>query len=323
MTRAARVSVLFLYGAYAAYGACAGCSKCDERPPSGASTASATTSTTAPTAPTTSASNAATTIGTAAPTSSLVESYPKLPCRALGVAGAITPPLATFVPREGWLTLAPGAKMTAKDPRTTRETSFAGPARVRACVGDEEESWLAPAASGDATFTSSSGAGEKPGAEEWVVTPFGVVRYASASVRVTLGRGGGDVRVNGGVAHVWEPEADAGPGGWRRIDGGGSFGFAPAKTPAQPLASAKSAMSRCETLAEAAHVLARAIAAPDASLADLAPRHVLARRAARAACAVARLRAETLPDDAPAASARSGLLHSAEVADATWRTVGE
>ena len=46
------------------------------------------------------------------------------------------------IPSEAWLSLSPDARLVAKDPRTTRETTFLGPARVRACVDHREESWV-------------------------------------------------------------------------------------------------------------------------------------------------------------------------------------
>ena len=104
----------------------------------------------------------------------------RIPCRAIAVdgpvrvegadAGALA--LQSEIPDQTWLSLGPDARLVAKDPRTTRETAFVGPARVRSCVAHREESWLAAG-----RFESAIGAGETPGAEEWVVTPLGVVRY--------------------------------------------------------------------------------------------------------------------------------------------------
>src|SRR5579872_5131856 len=123
-----------------------------------------------------------------------VRRAPPPPCRAVEVAGdvrpadpgadAAGPELATQqeLPEHGWLVLAPGARLVAKDPRTTREASVSGPAHARLCVDHREEAWI-----GDGTFESATGSGETPGAEQWVVTPDAVVRYAAARLRVEVG----------------------------------------------------------------------------------------------------------------------------------------
>ena len=49
------------------------------------------------------------------------------------------------------------------------------------------------------------GAGESPGAEEWVVTPFGVVRYGAAKLSVDVGAKDADVAVATGIAFLWTP----------------------------------------------------------------------------------------------------------------------
>jgi hypothetical protein len=230
------------------------------------------------------------------------------------------------VPTARWLTLGPGAKVTAKDPRTTRETAFEGPGKVMPCVAHEEESWVARGA-----FRSAPGAGEAPGAEEWVVTPFGVVRYAAADLQATVTSDGLTVALSRGAAFLWADETvtsvmgggrDAGQGGdddgWRRLDTAEVRVVARSKGRGpSDLDAAKAALARCTTVSNEARALGEKIQAPEAPLAELAPRHVIARRAARAVCAVARLRAEALSVPAE----RDELTRRAQEADGIWRTL--
>ena len=281
-------------------------------------------------------------------TSSLPAHIP-LSCRIATVTGTVTaaplwqadgatkgtadagPLTAGEVPSEGWLDLAASAHMVARDPVSTRETSFLGPARVRACVEhdgtsqpgrgphEDEESWVLRG-----IFESAPGSGERPGGEEWVVTPMGVVRYDAAGLRVTASAGLTEARVDTGSAFVW-PAADAAvkldagvEEGWLRVNNGATTTLRPAKAQS-PAAAASKAASSCKAAADRAKDLAEEIAAPDASLGDLAPRHINARKVARAACAVALLRAQVLPGG----PSRDDAMQIARAADAEWRSQTE
>lgn len=235
----------------------------------------------------------------------------RLACRAIAVdgdvhaepgdgdAGATPVLLQGLVPTEGWVALAKGARLVAKDPRTTRETTFRGPGRARACVDFGEESWLAAG-----TFESSPGAGEGPGQEEWVVTPFGVVRYAAAKLAVDVKPAQADVAMESGVAFAWKPGVTADAGaleeGWARLAAGRSA--LPGARGEDGVAGARMALGRCTTLATSAHALAAQVMAPDGGAgAGTITSQVTTRRLARAACAVASLRVRALPpaDAAP------------------------
>ena len=237
---------------------------------------------------------------------------PKLACRAIAAEGDVhieaalasadagaAPVTAVLleglVPTEGWLAVATGGRLVAKDPRTTRETTFRGPARVRACVGNNEESWLAAGA-----FESSPGAGETPGAEEWVVTPLGVVRYSAAKLSVEVSKGGVKLVVNGGEAFLWRADDAKARGadsraetddGWLRADGGA---VDLTGTGSSTLAGARGAVARCEVLGKAAHDLSAVLLAGGADAATVTTQ-VSTRRQAKAACAVAALRLAALP----------------------------
>jgi hypothetical protein len=236
------------------------------------------------------------------------------------------------LPTESWLRLAASARLVAKDPRTTRETTFLGPALVRPCVARREESWVSVGA-----FESVVGAGESPGSEEWLVTPLAVLRYAAAKLHVVVGPKGTAVTSAGGLAFAWLADdaraqwgGDAGAG-----DGGGSAGRA-GKTdgwervaegsvtiepvaPVAPLAGARTAVEQCAALADRSHELATVLMAPSVGLPDAstAAEEVVAHRVARAACAVASLRVGTLPE-APPKDALAAKLNDAL---AVWATL--
>jgi len=244
-------------------------------------------------------------------------------CRAVGATGDIrvlseddagpgqTLTTDAEIPTDVWLSLGRGARLVAKDPRTTRETIFAGPAHVRPCVGHREDSWISAG-----VFESTPGAGETPGSEEWVVTPLAVVRYASAKVRVTVRPDATIVTVPGGVAFVRlqddarlsgplnTPLADAGPPPksqepWQRVS--------ETTLEIRPLGrrsameAARSAVDECATLAQRAQALAQLILPHEIgdggnpNLKDTIVAQVTTRRLARAACAVAKLRTRALP----------------------------
>jgi hypothetical protein len=239
---------------------------------------------------------------------------PRLACRAIAVdgdvrvqaaatngagdAGATAVLLQGLVPTEAWIDVAKGGRLVAKDPRTARETTFRGPARARACVGYTEESWLA-----SGVFESSVGAGESPGAEEWVVTPFGVVRYGAAKIGVDVKPRQADVALETGTAFAWAPlaavatagDAGATEEGWTRLNAGRST--LTAARGEGTTDGAKLAVDRCTTLATSAHGLAEQVLSPNGGAdAGTIAAQVATRRLARAACAVASLRVWTLPE---------------------------
>jgi hypothetical protein len=271
--------------------------------------------------------------GTSAPPSApqswgdALKSAMGLPCRGIAVDGhvalesdadaAAPVPLALRgeLPSDVWLSLAPDSRVVAKDPRTTRETAFNGPARVQVCVAHREESWLA-----SGVFESAMGAGESPGAEEWVVTPLGVVRYVAAQVRVEARDRDATVTLANGAAFLWLPgdvrqapprkPEDGGVAaatttvdddGWLRMTGG-ALGIA--RTAARaPLDAANAATTQCLALDKQTNDLAvQLLAGAVTQDAAVAKDQVRTRLGARAACSVAALRAEALPVSAARAA---------------------
>jgi hypothetical protein len=180
------------------------------------------------------------------------------------------------------------------------------------------------------------------------MTPLAVIRYASARMEIRTSSDRVQISVGIGTAFIWteqkerekradgaspaspgggphptaafDPRAnDAGvEGGWVRVDKGATVTLTPSSS-ASPEAAAQSAVDRCTAFAAVARAIAREFGSPDAALGDLAVRHVTARRVARAACGIARVRAESLaPSDKS-----SPLASSALAADATWRGLGQ
>lgn len=251
---------------------------------------------------------------------------PPLPCRAIALEGrvSIEPSgdadggvkpaelaLQGDVP-PGWLVLSEGTRLVVKDPRTARETTFHGPARVRACVGGSEEVWVTQGA-----FESAPGAGEVPGAEEWVVTPQAIVRYAAAKVRVDVRPASTTATMVAGVAFLWPPQRGPMSEGWQRL-GSGEARVGPAVGPS---GGASAPLQRCVSLARRAQELAAGLlaavgGAPDAGT---VAEQVTTRRLARAACAVAKLRFEDTRGSAGGGSA-DWAAPLAE-AEAAWRTL--
>jgi hypothetical protein len=287
------------------------------------------------------ASGAAAAVSTLPPPPASAHPHPqRLACRAIAVdaavhldtladAGLVPLLVEGLVPTEGWLTLGKGAKFVAKDPRTTRETTFrGGPGRVRACVGYAEESWIAAGG-----FDSTIGSGESPGQEEWVVTPLAVVRYAAAKLSVDVhaspARGATadeGVAVTEGVAFLWagddvrfrglEGGATAkGDDGWIRVENA-SLSLSPTAGPPDTLDAAHSAIDKCGSLAKIAHGLTSTLMAGSADAAVIT-QQVTTRRLARAACDVAGLRIAALPPS----DATLGLGRSLAEANVAWTTI--
>lgn len=230
---------------------------------------------------------------------------PQTVCRAISATGQIhreddAGVAANDVLGEGWLELGPGSKLAVKNGTTSREMLLDGPGAVRACIGGEEEMWI-----NGGVFTSVIGAGESPGAEVWVVTPHGVVRYGSGArvtLNVTVPRV--DTKVEGGSAWMWPIDASA----WTEIPAGKAASMSTRKAPSQIVGD-------CEQAAKAAHDLGVAIVTKDASLGEAAPQHVGLRQKAHAICAVAELVSARSLDPVE----RGRLSPRAHTANAQWR----
>ncbi len=223
---------------------------------------------------------------------------PPPPCRVIAVAGAASQPLdggvaqalSVGVPVPSWLELTDAARVTVKEPSSGRELLFVGPASAVPCVA-ESQAWLARG-----TLSGTRGSGEKPGAEQWVVTPSAVVRYGGAFVDVTVAPDGTHVVLKGGSATAIADGDDT----WRPLDPKVRF-FAPlapshAATPA-PRADAAPPNDRCARTSADASALEAQLLSPgetrDPGFGELAKRTTEARILAQATCAMSALRAAT------------------------------
>ncbi|HEX4514501.1 MAG TPA: hypothetical protein VGH87_10725 [Polyangiaceae bacterium] len=237
--------------------------------------------------------------------STIVPKGPRTVCRAISATGHLTHEddaglAANDLVGESWVELAPGSKLAVKNGTTTREMLFDGPGAIRACVNGEEEMWV-----NGGVFTSVIGAGETPGAEVWVVTPHGVVRYGSgARVTMNVMVMRVDVKVEGGSAWMWPIDTNA----WTEIGAGKTATLSTRKAPSQIVAD-------CEQAAKAAHDLGVAIVTNDASLAEAAPQHVVLRQKAHAICAIAELVSNRSLDPVE----RGRLTPRAHTANSRWR----
>jgi hypothetical protein len=250
-----------------------------------------------------------------------VTEYPSSPA-----PGAAVTAREVLPPGNGWLLLGNGTRLVVKDPRTSRESTFFGSGRVQPCVDHREESWLAAG-----RFESSEGGGETPGAEEWIVTPLCVLRYVAARLNVDVGPNGTTAAIASGTGFLWTTDdarvesspptagsVDTSEEPWQRWTVG-HLRIVPASS-RSPLASARAAADWCSVKAAGARALGRALLdriGESAKPGEGAAEQVRARRIARASCAIARLRLQTLPSSDDVKS----LTEMIAAADAAWSEV--
>jgi len=152
------------------------------------------------------------------------------------------------------------------------------------------------------------------------VTPLAVLRYASAKLRVAVGPKGTSITPSAGVTFAWLADdaharsgGDAGAVAATAADGWERVGEAPlileAAAAVPEAQAARASVDRCAALADHSHELATLLMAPTVGLPDAsaAAEQVIARRQARAACAVAALRVGALAE-APAKDALAAKL---------------
>jgi hypothetical protein len=200
-----------------------------------------------------------------------------------------------------WVDLPEKSVTTVRVLETGRETRFEGAGRARPCADD-----YAILIAGAASIAPGA---EGPGSESWIATPCGVMRLAGAH-KVTVDRNTCRVSAGMGIAFVY-PAHDAkmtsdaaaiamAPDGWARLDAGKGIEL---KVP--PVAGRlASAMERCtHVVADATDIASRL--ADGGSTGALAAQSVLARRAARASCAIASAIAGAAGDPAAELAAAS------------------
>jgi hypothetical protein len=208
-------------------------------------------------------------------------------CRALVVSGSVKSGSSQILPQArmdtaGFVDVGAASRIVVKHTKSGRELTLEGPARAEICRGGEEQVLLA-----SGHFKSTTGVGARPGAEVWVATPAGLIRYGDAELQVKAD--GKRVALSVASGDAWVEPAR------------GSTLKGPAHVVAKSAASlsrgaastSASLVSHCEESAEAAASAARNVlrgpggGADAGSLGERAAAQVHARRAARAACASA------------------------------------
>jgi hypothetical protein len=199
-------------------------------------------------------------------------------CRVMSVSGAAERAGAPLragdtLDRQLPVELGPAATLHLVHTASARQWTLAGPARLFACERGAEEIVLARG-----TLRTESGSGVRPGAEVWVGTPFGSVRYSDARAELRVTPEALSVRVSSGS--VWFSALGGEAAAERELQGGTTT------FPARPhrLAS-DAATARCERAARTAEALATTLLSPSREpLGARAREHVRARQRAHATC---------------------------------------
>jgi hypothetical protein len=240
-----------------------------------------------------------------------------------------------LVPESGLIELGSDSELTVHATVSTREITLVGPATAEACPGGDEAMRLAYG-----RVTAFPGSGVRPGAEVWIATPLGVVRFSDAKIdigvpdtdaarlEIAVITGQATFMPALGIAAA-APGAVAPPEGDKNglpagaLEAGEAIPLLPGSTLAVrrregPVSRwASGLVAACVRQAAAARQAAELVAAPrDAGrglLADLAFAHVKARQHARAACEMAWAAGGLAPG--LDAARRADL----ESADATWK----
>jgi hypothetical protein len=125
-----------------------------------------------------------------------------------------------LVPESSLLELGADTELTVHSTVSTREITLIGPALAEVCPGGDEAVRLARG-----KVTAVPGAGVRPGAEVWIATPLGVVRFNDARMDIAVPDPGADrlevavisgqasvVPAAGAVADALEGRTDASSG---------------------------------------------------------------------------------------------------------------
>jgi hypothetical protein len=236
-----------------------------------------------------------------------------------------------LLPEGAIIDLGTGGVLTVQATVSTREMTLVGPAIAEACPGGDEAIRLSRGKA-----TSFPGAGVRPGAEVWVATPLGVVRFNEAKIEIeVLGAEAEHLKVvvvtgqatfvpaagvtmDPATAPIVEAGANAAPLAPLALTPGTTMEASRPK--ATPARWTRDLIAACTRRAGAAREAGQKVAAGSrtnrASLADLAAAHVQARQLARAACESARA-AGALPLGPLDGALRADLVRAEEA----WKAV--
>jgi hypothetical protein len=206
-----------------------------------------------------------------------------------------------------WLELDKGSEVVVRHGVSARELSLFGPGRAWPCRFGQEQVLLA-----EGKLESSPGTGVRPGAEVWVATPFGSLRYADAKLQLTSSRDGLQLVVRSGQAFTESIDGVRAA----RDDGQvtGPNGRATVRGRPDPEAAVKSCEHAAQLASESAQ---QVLKAKPEELGKLAAAQLRTRRLARGRCLAAEASVAGLAD--PVKKARLG--DQVQRADAQWQGV--
>ena len=214
-----------------------------------------------------------------------------------------------------WFEVGAKGKVTIKWTSSGREITVVGPARVRACEAGEEEVVVARG-----TVTTSVGAGARPGADVWLATPLGLLRWGDASLRVDTTPLADHVRIAAEIGSIGVDPAEGVSGCPKAVQGGMKCELVRLSGAAKKQVTAAYLRHVCQKNADEAGLagasVLRPAGAPDAgTLGERTAHHIEARQKARGACLVAIAAAAAAPPPDDLSHVEDELL----AADRRWR----
>lgn len=209
-----------------------------------------------------------------------------------------------------WLELDADARVVVRHGPSSREFELTGPGRVLPCRAGLEQVLIARG-----KFESSTGAGVRPGAEMWVVTPFAALRYGDAAVALRVERNALVARLQSGRL---SSEAELGPTSHSELgppSGAHSGALLEKRWTRQ--ASPVERVKRCEAVAREARGRAEQVLTATSDLGTHAAEQLESRRRARAECLVA----ETMLDSVREPGDKSRLSDQLRAANELWQGI--
>jgi hypothetical protein len=255
-------------------------------------------------------------------------------CRVMKLVGPAVLRSSSPPPVRAWRTLAFGdlvagdtvklvqeATLTVQSTTSGREIELRGPGLAEICPDGNEEVYLSWG-----NLRGFMGPGVRPGADVWIATPLGVVRFNDANVEVDVASPAATritVRVSAGRA-VFVPflvgdARDGGQGNSGEVTIAAGVPFSRERPAGSVSRWAKALAASCARHADQVAQSARAMLESDAgSLGEQAATHVQARRLARGLCAATRAAAAL--DEA---GVERPFFADLERADEKWKGLGQ
>ncbi|HLV64424.1 MAG TPA: hypothetical protein VKY73_01370 [Polyangiaceae bacterium] len=234
-------------------------------------------------------------------------------CRLLRVSGDVRAEggaaLAERAVLDGatWVTLGEKGRAVVVHARSGREITVVGPGRFLPCRGGAEQFLVT-----EGKLESSAGTGVRPGAEVWIATPFGTLRYGDAALVADVRERELRVEVaRGALAAELAPGVRGFPA--KGLSGPNARAVLTGKPDPAALVEACAAAAR-EASESATRLLAAKSGPP---LGSEAARQLTLRRRARSLCASADASLARVDDPA----VRSRLGDQLALAEQRWQTI--